>query len=393
MTAQAGAFTSASLAGLPIYPYYCRTLSLTLGRWCPLRVSDVYALEEVDDFAGMYSYRSAWFNLLEIIHCKTVSEGVRLTKGTGQNVYFYKNHMIKYVRLTGVIVAMDEFPGWIVLTLDDSSGATIEATCAAPVKPATSSLPEPGDAMADGIVTTLDTKPAAIAINPMIDASKTAASAPQEIISPDGPNLTNIDVGSVVKIKGGIRVFRGQRQIRLKSIAILGDTNAEVKCWNDVVKFKREVLSLPWVVTPEDEEGCRLEEDREARWKKEEEIKKKKDHLKRHLKEKARELREVQREQERAGENATRREPVENRKHRERSSDMESSCGREDREKRRKHKERSGDLEILKEADIEGEGTQPKERTDEGLQPVNRVNHPSRAARMRAAGKYDALGM
>ena len=27
----------------------------------------------------------------------------------GQDVYFYNNHMIKYVRLTGVIVAVDEF--------------------------------------------------------------------------------------------------------------------------------------------------------------------------------------------------------------------------------------------------------------------------------------------
>ena len=104
------------------------------------------------------------------------------------------------------------------------------------------------------------------------------------LISPDGPNLTNIDVGSVVKVKGGIRIFREQKQIRLKVITILGDTNAEIKCWNDMMKFRRDVLSKPWVVTAEEEEKCRLEVDMEARWKLEEEAKRKKDELRRHLK-------------------------------------------------------------------------------------------------------------
>ena len=293
----------------------------------------------------------------------------------GQDVYFYKNHMIKYVRLTGVIVAVDEFPGGICLTLDDSSGATIDATCAAPVKPALALVPGVGYTGVNGLGTTLE--PVAITTDYMIDTSKTTATEPQELISPDGPNLTNIDVGSVVKIKGGIRVFRGQRQIRLKSIVILGDTNAEVKCWNDVVKFKREVLSSPWVVSPEEEERCRLEEDREARWKKEEEIKRKRDELKRHLKERARELREAQREREGGGENAKEREHAEKRrKHREMSGDVESARSREDREKRRKHRdrERSGDLEIVKGADAEEKRSKRTETAAEGLNSENRVN-------------------
>jgi hypothetical protein len=244
--------------------------------------------------------------------------------------------MIKYVRLTGVIVAADEHFGRMVYTLDDSSGVNIEVTCAAPPRP---SLDEAGGAAAS------NTKPVS---GPA--TVKPGAVKPQELISPDGPNLTNIDVGSVVKVKGGIGIFREQKQIRLKVITILGDTNAEVKCWNDVMKFKRDVLSKPWVVTAEEEEKCRLEIDREARWKLEEEAKRKKDELRRHLKQRARELRE------------------------------EQGKGKEGEENLR-----DGDEAVKK--------RKVKDKQSEGVDPANRANYPSKAARRRAAGKYDALGI
>lgn len=258
---------------------------------------------------------------------------------TGQDVYFYNNHMIKYVRLTGVIVAVDEFSGWMVYTLDDSSGVNIEVTCAAPPK-----LPEIGGGHAGALdAENSNTKPASGAAT-----IKPAIAEPQILISPDGPDLTNIDVGSVVKVKGGIRVFREQKQIRLKVITILGDTNAEIKCWNDMMKFRSDVLSKPWVVTAEEEEKCRLEVDREARWRIEEEAKRKKDELRRHLR--ARELREEKRK----------------------AKDGEENSNDED--------------EVVKKRKV-------KDKQGEGLGPINRVNYPSKAARRRAAGKYDALGI
>lgn len=54
MTARGGA----SIDQLPIYPYYCRGLSATLGRWCPFTARDVHALQQVDGFAGMYAHRA-----------------------------------------------------------------------------------------------------------------------------------------------------------------------------------------------------------------------------------------------------------------------------------------------------------------------------------------------
>ena len=268
---------------------------------------------------------------------------VMLTTGwsTGQDIYFHKNHMIKYVRLTGVIVAAEENSGRMIYTLDDSSGINIEATCAAPPRP---SLDERGITAVPNVAAPT-TKPVS---GPAL--VEPGAAKRQKYISPDGPNLTDIDVGSVVKVKGGIGIFRGQKQIRLKVITIIGDTNAEIKCWNDMMEFRRDVLSKPWVVTAEEEEKCRLEVDREARWRIEEEAKRKKDQLRRHLKQREKELREEQK-------------------------------------KGKEEEENSKDgYEVVKKRKV-------KDKQSEGLDPVNRVNYPSKAARRRAVGKYDALGI
>jgi hypothetical protein len=37
---------------LTIYPSHCHVLSLTLGKWCPLRIVDVLNLKEVEGFEG-----------------------------------------------------------------------------------------------------------------------------------------------------------------------------------------------------------------------------------------------------------------------------------------------------------------------------------------------------
>ncbi|KFZ14102.1 hypothetical protein V502_06255 [Pseudogymnoascus sp. VKM F-4520 (FW-2644)] len=201
-----------------LYPSHCHGLSPTLGRWCPLRAVDVYALREVAEYEG-------------------------------QGIYFHLNHPIKWVRLTGIIVAMDEFYNRVCITIDDGSGATIEATCLAPPRPeATATV-------------------AAIAV-------PTERTADDAMVSPDGPKLRAVDVGKVVKVKGGIREFRGVRQVAMKAIAVLGDTRAEVGAWREGVRFREEVLRVPWVVTGEEERRCREEAEGE-KWRVEEEERRK----------------------------------------------------------------------------------------------------------------------
>jgi len=256
-----------------------------------LRITDVHALQEVSGF-------------------------------NGQDIWFHLNHPIKWVRLTGVIVAVDQFDNRMVLTLDDSSGLNIEATCTAPPRESIL-LPQ-------------------IQENTTKASERPTAQVLTQLISPDGPNLTNIDVGAVVKMKGGINIWRDQKQIRLKAITLIKDTNDEVKCWNDALAFKKDIISKPWVVSAEEEERCHKEAMIEDQWKR------------RTVKGK-----EVEREI--------------------RKEDKEAAYV----EKRKKRK-----------AEESGATEKQKKRKDEknGLDPANRANYPSKAARLRAAGKFDTLG-
>lgn len=158
--------------------------------------------------------------------------------------------MIKYVRLVGVIVAVDELPMVWLYTLDDGSGANIEATCSPPPK----ELVPPTKSNVDASTSAMPLSKNHI---PKSDVEDKGIKALRKVINPDGLDLTNIDVGSVVKIKGTVMVYREQMKIRLKAITIIRDTKAEVKCWNDAVAFRREVLAKPWVVTKEQESKCR----------------------------------------------------------------------------------------------------------------------------------------
>ena len=104
--------------------------------------------------------------------------------------------------------------------LDDSSGEMIEVVC---VKQPHGVLPPP----------------------PNGDNNNHAPSSSSSSSSPD---LTAIDLGSIVKVKGGIGVFRGTKQIILKRINIIRDTTEEIKCWNELSTFRTEVLDRPWSV-------------------------------------------------------------------------------------------------------------------------------------------------
>lgn len=94
-----------------------------------------------------------------------------------------------------------------------------------------------------------------------------------EMISPDGPKLKGIDVGSVVKIKGIISVYR-ERQIAMKIIHVLRDTAAEVAEWRSRNAFYEAVLAKPWVVTQEEETKCLKNAERE-KWREDEREKRK----------------------------------------------------------------------------------------------------------------------
>lgn len=146
---------------------------------------------------------------------------------SGRGLYFHLNHPIRYVRIVGAVVAIDDINlKYTVLTIDDGSGATIELKIVR--------IPLPGQ-------------------NALITSSETALKNVQ-VISQFGVfevlvDEQRLDIGTVVKAKGMLSEFRGLKQLDLKRIWTVSTTNEEVKAWAETAAFKQEVLSRPWHLT------------------------------------------------------------------------------------------------------------------------------------------------
>lgn len=150
-----------------------------------------------------------------------------LTLCPGQNIYFYLNHPIRFVRIVGVVVAIDDINlKYSALTLDDGSGSTVELKIVRTV---------PGDS------------------NSKVPSSNTAVSN-VDVISQFGVfeimvDRRRVDIGTVLKAKGTISEFRGVKQLELKRIQIVPSTDEEAQAWAETAAFKTRTLSVPWRVT------------------------------------------------------------------------------------------------------------------------------------------------
>jgi hypothetical protein len=256
---------------------------------------------------------------------------------TGREIYYHGNHPIKWVRITGVIIAVDEFSARRVYTVDDSSGVCIECTCPAP---------PPVAGPLDGAGGQLATAP----VQPVRRAQTEAATTPS-IEAPQVP-WADMDVGAVVKIKGKPGTFRGVKQVEVIKVEVLRSTEQEVRCWNEVLAFREEVLRVPWVVSREVEDGFRRRAERGKQYK--------------------------------SGSRKRGKSKVEKG-----SRVAEDKRKGKDPEKRRGDESDDGRLK----RDKHDQKKRRHEREEEGLNPENRANYPSLAARKRLAGKYDALGI
>lgn len=175
----------------PVYPQYCFHLSPTINRFCPLRSGTIERLTTHPGFAG-------------------------------QDVFFHRNLPLRWVRITGMVVAVDEFPHRRIYTIDDSDGLCIE--CVADISKLESHEPA---------------KPA-------------PATVPKDV-----------DVGSVVDVKGGLALFRGNKQIKIEKMTVLRSTDEEVVLWEKAMQFMVDVLDKPWKLTDREVRRCRKEAERQ----------------------------------------------------------------------------------------------------------------------------------
>lgn len=161
---------------------------------------------------------------------------------TGQDLYFHGNHPIKWVRVVGIVVAVDEYGPRRIYTVDDSSGATIE--CAV-------DLPRP-DTTKSGSTLAQQQQPACK------DAQ--AATEATSLTGTRQPNIDgDVDVGHILDVRGSIRVFRHAKQVRVDTIIHMRSTEQEVRFWNKLTRFREDVLDLPWVLDRKEVRRCRRE--------------------------------------------------------------------------------------------------------------------------------------
>jgi hypothetical protein len=290
------------------------------------------------------------FPTVSLLHLQLEGSLCKLTTNArtraGKEVYHYGNHPIKWVRLTGIIVAIDEFSTRRVFTVDDSSGMCIECTCPAP-PPLVSTLPAH---LGQGTAPNPIPLSSALAVQNRKSAQVEQGSTPT-VVAPSIP-WQDIDVGTVVKVKGRPGSFRGVKQVDIIKVEALRSTEQEVRCWNEALAFRKEVLRNPWVVSREAEEKCRKRAEKEKQYRGSS-----RKHG-RHKVDKSKGMGESKVE----GNIEGRRRKV-----------GESDNSRREREK---HQEE-----------------ERKHDTEEGSKSDNKVNYPSMAVRRRLAGKYDALGI
>ncbi len=196
----------------------------------------------------------------------------------GNKLYHALNHPIKWVRLTGVIVAIDDYPGRKIYTLDDSSGMCIE--CAAIVAPdkkkgkEISLVPRHLDQLAAAQEKAeereRDRKDRAMKLAGYADVKGKAREdgKGEEKVEPSvaTPLIPwgKVNVGTVVKVKGRIGSFRDVKQVEVVKIEVLGSTDMEVRCWDEVREFKT-ILGKQWVVSAAEQERCRRKWERDAK--------------------------------------------------------------------------------------------------------------------------------
>ncbi|KAM0251517.1 hypothetical protein ACHAQJ_008139 [Trichoderma viride] len=200
-----------------LYPRYCFHLSPTVNTWCLLHVAEIHALDQHAGFEG-------------------------------EDFFFYKNLPIKWVRVVGIVVAIEQYFNRRLYTIDDSSGRNIIALT---IPPASA---KPKNESTTG-------------------GKRTETDAPATDAQQFDP-YADVDVGTVVDVKGGVSAFRNERQIHVEKMVIVKSTAQEVILWEKRAKFRRDVLDVPWLLREKDVRRCRREAERSEAEKEKEQKKK-----------------------------------------------------------------------------------------------------------------------
>jgi hypothetical protein len=166
----------------------------------------------------------------------------------GQNVWFWLNHPIQFVRVVGYVAQFDMVAGgkYILMTVDDGSGVNIEVKLERPVAYRESNGP--------------------------VYSTKTSVDD-VEVVTEMGLPAVRIrhkmmEIGSVVTAEGKVEKYNTARQLIALRLRFVENTHDEAVYWSKVAEWKRKVLSRPWILDEETKrvidaklkEGAKLDE-------------------------------------------------------------------------------------------------------------------------------------
>jgi hypothetical protein len=147
-----------------------------------------------------------------------------------RHLFFLLNHPIRYVSVTGPIVAIEEIPNkFVLLTIDDGSGATVQVKIKL-LRATTSDDISPVDKPSNTTVSNVNVYSAPGTFSVEIDG-------------------TALDVGTVIRAKCTVSSFRGINQLDLQRTSIIPTTTKEALAWREVALWKSRILSKPWVIS------------------------------------------------------------------------------------------------------------------------------------------------
>lgn len=159
--------------------------------------------------------------------------------------------------LVGVIVARTDVYKRTILTLDDSSGATIDIVV---MKFDPDSVPKPQKHTQKGEEQEEEPSQQQPQTHP---GPGTAEETHIATTTKTTIDITSLTPGTTIKVKGTLSTFRATIQLQLERVFAVPDTNAEVRFLDQRIRFLVEVLSMPWVLTGEEIERLRRDAEEE----------------------------------------------------------------------------------------------------------------------------------
>ncbi|KAK7515295.1 uncharacterized protein IWZ02DRAFT_501680 [Phyllosticta citriasiana] len=221
--------------GLTFYPAHYFDKSPTFNSWAKLTAAGVHALRKPPPGIGPSNYIS--------------SAG---SHRPPHQTFYYLNHPIRFVRLVGTVVAIEApFPRFVLLTLDDGSGATIEVKIQRLLP---DQLDETGTHETNTTLSNVRVESSIGVFDVFVDGIL-------------------VDIGTVLRASCTLDSFRKVNQLLLERCSVIKNTANEARNWAATAAYMRDVLAGPWVLTAKEKAKLDDRHSREQREKRDKEVK------------------------------------------------------------------------------------------------------------------------